>query len=364
VEQRNNEASVNRAKRPDRPRVVVNGSPLWPPVTGVQRVARGLTDRLLAESEPGEVRVVGGPVGFGGSRERFPGGRAARLAWEQAVLPAVARGLHVVNLGNLAPIASRSTLVLTYDLHTLHAPQHYRPGVAFAYWHLAAEAYKRATVRTTLSRTVADELEATLGHRVDAVIPPGIDLPFRVPPDEVVAALRSRRGLARPYLVVVGWAQPSKRADLAIAAHRALVSRLPHDLVVVGGSKSDYPAARPEERSQSVRWTGRLSDDELAAVYAGSSGLLFPSAYEGFGLPPVEALACGAPVAASDLPVLREVLGGLPGVELVPSTDVEAWAGAAERLLVTEGSRSDRSAVALARYPWEGKGRTILELLP
>ena len=365
MERRNARASATRGDRFGRPRVFVNGSPLWPPVTGVQRVARGLAERLLAEAAPNEVRIAGPPLGFGGTRERFPGGRAARLAWEQTVLPAIAHGSHVVNLGNLAPLASHSTLVLTYDLHTLHAPRHYRMGVASAYWHLASAAYKRASVRCTLSRTVADELEATLGGKVDAVVPPGIDAVFVLPGADHHPPARLGIRTDRPYLVVVGWAQPSKRADLAIDAHRALRDRVPHDLVVVGGTKSDYPAARPGGTDASVRWVGRLSDADLAAVYAGSSGLLFPTEYEGFGLPPVEALASGASVAASDLPVLREVLGGLPGVRFVGERTADAWLAAADEL-VTGGDGSspeERSHAARARYPWDGKGRTLLELL-
>jgi glycosyltransferase involved in cell wall biosynthesis len=347
--------------------VVVNGSPLWPPVTGVQRVARGLTARIVAEAAPREVRVAGGPEGFGGTRDRFPGGRAARLAWEQTVLPILARGSHVVNLGNLAPLASRSTLVLTYDLHVLHAPEHYRRGVASAYWRLAEAAYRRAAVRITLSRTVAEDLEATLGGRVDEVVPPGIDDDFRPVGGARRDAIRRRFDLRGRYLVVVGWAQPSKRADLAIEAHRAAAARVAHDLVMVGGASGNYPGSRPDGLPATVRWVGRLSDADLAAVYSGSSGLLFPSEYEGFGLPPVEALACGAPVASSELPVLREVVGGLPGVRFVAGWDREAWTEAAERLLADDDgddASAERSSAARARYPWEGKGRTILDLLP
>jgi glycosyltransferase involved in cell wall biosynthesis len=344
------------------PDVVVNGSPLWPPVTGVQRVARGLTARLLVEAAPGAVRVLGGPGTAGGSLERFPGGRLARLAWEQTVLPAAAAGVPIVNLGNLSPLAGRHNLVLTYDLHTLHAPGDYRRGVAPVYWRLTRASYRRARVRMTLSRTVAEELEATLGGNVDAVVPPGIDDAFRPRPPAEVEAVRRRFRLGGPYLVFVGWAQPSKRASLAIAAHRAVVADVPHTLVVVGAARPDYPVPTLPPAGPTVVMTGRLNDRDLAAVYTGSAGLLFPSTHEGFGLPPVEALACGAPVAASSLPVLQEVLGGLPGATIVGSGTVPAWAEAAAALLAADGSRPERSAAALARYPWEGKGRLLFDL--
>jgi glycosyltransferase involved in cell wall biosynthesis len=344
-------------------RAVVNGSPLWPPVTGVQRVARGFADRLLIEGG-GDVAIAGGPPG--GDRS---GGPAVRRSWrvlrEQAWLPVEARHAEVIlNLGNLAPLSSRKNLVVTYDLHALHLPHHYRRGWAAAYWKLSAGAYRRARYRVTLTRVIADELESTLGGRVDAVVPPGVDDAFRPAPPAMVAALTSRLGLHDPYLVVVGWSQPAKRARLALEAHAALAADVPHQLAVVGARQTDFARVELGAPSADVVMAGRLPDRELAALYSGAAGLLFPTGYEGFGLPPVEALACGAPVAASAIPVLREVLGELPGVRFVDEATPEAWAAAAGTLLSEDrGHREARSRAALDRYPWEGKGRALLELV-
>jgi len=345
---------------------VVNGSPLWPPVTGVQRVARGFTSRLLAECEPGEVEVAGAPGSFGGGSRPFPAGRLGRLVWEQAALPLEARRADVLmNLGNLAPLAPFGPprrLVLTYDLHALRLPRHYRSGWATAYWRMSAAAYRRATHRVTLSRTIADELERTLGGHVDAVVPPGIDQAFRPAGPEAVGALRDRLGLEGPYLAVVGWSQPAKRARLALDAHRRLAKEIPHQLAIVGVDRGDFAPVDLGGLPRTVVMAGRLSDSDLGVLYSGSAGLVFPSEYEGFGLPPVEALACGAPVAASRIPVLEEVLDGLPGVRFVERTDPEAWAEAAAGLLADEDARPDRSRAALDRYPWEGKGRELLRV--
>jgi glycosyltransferase involved in cell wall biosynthesis len=359
--------SAAHGSRPHRASILINGSPLWPPVTGVQRVARGLVRQLLEEAEPGEVAVAGAPPEFGGS-SRLLGGRAVRLGWEQAALAVRGRwATSILNLGNLAPLASTRNLVLTYDLHAHRHPGHYRAAWGRSYWMLSAASYRRARFRVTLSRTIADDLEATLGHHVDAVLPPGIDSPFRPVPASRVEAVRDRFRLGdMPYLVVVGWAQPGKRAELALRAHRILRPDVPHALVLAGGGRPDFADVGLTALPPSVVVTGRLVDEDLAAVYAGSHGLLFCTEYEGFGLPPVEALACGSPVASSRLPITEEVLGGLPGVTFVGGSEADRWASAAEALLKDtadpERSRA-RSAAALARYPWEGKGTRLLQLV-
>src|SRR5690242_7883923 len=103
-----------------------------------------------------------------------------------------------------------------------------------------------------------------------------------------------------------------------IRAHRSM------PLVLVG------PTAQWAHELQGVKLTGAVSDDELAAIYTGAHALVFPSDDEGFGLPPVEALACGTPVAACDVPALREVLGGL--VTLSSVDDLDALVRSAEAL--------------------------------
>ncbi|GEM_PF-3883601 len=322
------------------------------------------------ESGAGEVLVAGGPAEFGAGSNAVTGNRYTRLAWEQTRLALLARAAWaVMNLGNLAPLAASNNLVLTYDLHALRLPGHYRAGWAGAYWKLSAAAYRRARFRVTLTRTVADDLEATLGQRVDAVIPPGVDDAFRPAPAARIQALRDRLGLVGPYLTVVGWAQPGKRVTLAVAAHRLLVRDLPHQLVAVGARRTDFSSVEFGTLPASVVLPGRVSDEDLATLYSGSSGLVFCTQYEGFGLPPVEALACGAPVAASRLPVLEEVLGGLPGVSFVDGEDDRSWAVAMESALRSDqpAGRDDgpsaRSAAVLARYPWEGKGRALLDIV-
>jgi glycosyltransferase involved in cell wall biosynthesis len=137
-------------------------------------------------------------------------------------------------------------------------------------------------------------------------------------------------------------------------------SPVPPPLVLVGppgwGEALDL-AGLPAE---AVRTRGYLPEDRLARVVAGAAALVFPSWYEGFGLPALEALACGAPVVASDLPALREVLGDQ--AELVPPGDAAALADALARVLQDPGGEPARTArrARAAAFTWAACAQATL----
>jgi alpha-1,3-rhamnosyl/mannosyltransferase len=215
------------------------------------------------------------------------------------------------------------TVVTLHDLVLLKRRGEYlRSGLGFKLRCLAAQRATRVIVAT---RAMAEE--AVEGLRIPrgriAVIPeaPAPELHHR--PETEIAAVRERYGLPDTYLLWVGRLtapDPRKRVAALVRAPR----RMP--LVLVGATGS-WARELPD-----VTLTGALGDDDLAAIYSGAHALVFPSDDEGFGLPPVEALACGTPVAASDLPALREVLEGRAILRSVDDLDgLVAAAEAASR---------------------------------
>ena len=197
--------------------------------------------------------------------------------------------------------------------------EYLRTGLRFRLRYLAAQRADRVIVPTA---AVADDVEALLKiprERLTVIHEAAAPQITRRSDDEV-AAVRERFGLPPDYLLWVGGLEhpdPRKRVGALAKAKRTL------PLVLVGAT------GRWAEELPDVQLTGLISDDDLSAIYTGAHALVFPSDDEGFGLPPVEALACGTPVVASDVPALREVLGDR--ATLVPVDDLDELLAAAER---------------------------------
>ncbi len=166
---------------------------------------------------------------------------------------------------------------------------------------------------------------------------------------------------ARPYLLHVGSCIPRKNIALLLQIFAAARARDPRlELVQVGGLWTDEQLAYLERHQLTphIRQKRGLMREELATLYAAAAVVLVPSLSEGFGLPIIEALACGAPVVASDIPVLREV--GLEGVRFCSLSDVDDWTRAIA-VIRANGTRAGQAARELvrARYTWRAHAQII-----
>jgi glycosyltransferase involved in cell wall biosynthesis len=190
-------------------------------------------------------------------------------------------------------------VVTLHDLAALkRRSEHLRTGLRLRLRHLAVQRAARVIVPT---EALADDAVAGLGLEREriVVIPEAADSMMYPRPSQEVDAARERFALPERYLLWVGGLQhpdPSK----AVAKLAATPRELP--LVLVGPNRP-WAHELPD-----VILTGHVSDEHLAAIYSGAHALVLPSEHEGFGLPAVEALACGTPVVACEVPALREVL--------------------------------------------------------
>ena len=210
-------------------------------------------------------------------------------------------------------------VVTLHDLIPLKRRGEYlRTGLRFRLRYLAVQRAMRVIVPTEV---VAADVHEHLGVPRErlAVIPEAGAESLGPRPEAEVAAVRRRYNLPDDYLLWVGGLEhPDPRKRVAELAR--VPRRLP--LVLVGNP------GRWAQELPGVTLTGHVPDDDLAAIYSGARALTFPSDDEGFGLPPVEALTCGTPVAACDVPALREVLGDR--ITFVGRDDLEGLIAAAE----------------------------------
>jgi glycosyltransferase involved in cell wall biosynthesis len=207
-----------------------------------------------------------------------------------------------------------------------------RTGVRFGLRYLAVQHAERVIVPT---RAVAHDAQELLGidpARIE-VIPEAADGAMYARSEAEMGAVRRRYGLPERYLLWVGGLQhPEPRKRVAALAHA------PRDLpLVLVGPAREWAYELPD-----VTLTGQVSDDELAAIYSAAHALVFPSDDEGFGLPPVEALACGTPVVACDTPAVREVMGDR--VRFVARGDMAG--------LLAAGVAAERPAPAPPAWTW------------
>jgi glycosyltransferase involved in cell wall biosynthesis len=241
------------------------------------------------------------------------------------------------------PLAPAPTVLAVHDALALSRPDLFTRRFALRMKILLPRSIARARAVLVPTEAVRRSLEALgLGHGKTHVAPIGIDervfSPEADPEDESV---RRALGVGRePYVLAVGRADRRKRLPLLVAAF-GRAARAGERLVLAG------PLAREEALGRAPGVLIARSPDEraLAALYRGARALAFPSAGEGLGLPIVEALACGTPVVASDLPVFREVTAGA-ALALVPEGELEAGLARALRAAL-DLSSSERARLAL-----------------
>lgn len=187
-------------------------------------------------------------------------------------------------------------------------------------------------------------------------VPLGIDERFT--PGEPVTDVISRLQIDKPYVLTVGTLQPRKNIEAALHAFELLAAEgAPQDLVVVGarGWFDQELMSRLNDSSlaERVHVTGRVEDDELVDLYRGADCFVFPSRYEGFGFPPLEAMACGTPVVSSDRTSLKEVVGD--GGLLVDPDAPGAIVDALRKVLESDDLRAQLRAAGIAHaatYRW------------
>ncbi len=307
----------------------------------------------------------------------------ARIVWEQLAQPLWAGlgGLQLLHgLAFVLPLVRPCPSVVTvYDLSFAHFPHLFRgPNAAYLrlFTRLSCRVADKVIAISQSTRNDVARLYGVPGERVEVALP-GVDPSFCPLPPEQVELFRQKRGLPQTFILHVGTLEPRKNHirlleafqqisnfKLQIANCKLQIANF--KLVLVGGQGWSYgeiyAAVERLGLQDQVIFAGYAPADELPLWYNAATLFVYPSLYEGFGMPALEAMACGVPVIASDSSSLPEVVGGA-GL-LVPPNDVDALAGAMRQLLADADLRQQLSRAGRARaaeFTWQHTARVTAE---
>jgi len=325
--------------------------------TGMQRYGIEMAKRFSTD-----LHVVKPPVPL-----RGPEGHL----WEQLYLPAASRGRLLWSPNNTGPVAVERQVCTIHDIIPLDRPEWFNARFSAWYRWLLPRLVRRVrhiiavsefTRQRLIDRLAVDPAKVTTVWN-------GVDQEFRPRSAEEIASAKRDLGIATDsYLLCVGSLEPRKNLPRLLDAWRTAMPELPSNVrLVVAGRK---PASRVFaelriEAPERVHFTGYVQQEQLPALYSGALAMVYPSLYEGFGLPPLEAMACGTAVVTSNTTSLPEVVGSA-----ALFVDPESTASIAEaiRTIVTDAAvRESLRAKGLVRaetFSWERcvrETRAILE---
>ena len=296
------------------------------------------------------------PMAHGGRQpsggvQRVLRGLHRELAYMPVQLPrrAAAAGADLLHCPvGVASVRSRVPLVVTVnDVMALEHPD----------WFTRANALQQRLVLPRAVATAANVIVPSHHTRERLVAACGVDpwlvdvVPYGVAPvfapGEADPAALKGLGVESPYVLAVGTLQPRKNLAAALAAFERAAEGTSHTLVIAGGRGWRDDEVAESLQKPRIRPLGAVSDEQLVELYRGADCLVFPSLYEGFGFPVLEAMACGTPVVCANRTSLPEVAGD--AAVLVDPDDTDAFAAALAEVLSSEARREELAAAGLAR---------------
>jgi glycosyltransferase involved in cell wall biosynthesis len=337
-------------------------------------VAGAIPHRFTAFLHAGDFHAAGIEAQRGSARLEQP---LLRIAWEQCILPVALARLQadvVHGLVNVLPLATRRPAVVTvHDLSFLRLPELFPPYKRAYLTALCRASVARAQQIIAVSRQTADDLAQIWGVDEERLLvaPNGVDRRF-VPTTPVEAGrFRQERGLPERYWLYLGTLEPRKNLAVLLDAYARwrqstpASEALPH-LVLAGGKGWYYETIFAQVAAlglgEFVHFPGYIAEAELPNWYQAAELFLYPSRYEGFGLPVVEAMACGTPVICSNAPGVREVAGDA-AMQLAPD-DLQAWEAAFSLAVTQPAFLAALRSAGLERaklFTWETAAAVTIE---
>lgn len=332
-------------------RIAVNARFRGRHVSGVDRYASEVAKRL-----GDRVRMISPPRSLAGLRGHM---------WEQFVLPRYLGPAEVLwSPANSGPLTVARQVVTIHDLSALHHPEWFSPAFRLWYGRLIPPLARRARHILTVSEFSRQSIITSLhvpSERVTAV-PNGVDMSVFRPTES--QSVRSQYSLPCKYALFVGSIDPRKNLGRLIAAWKSLAGFPEVALVIVGARSEVFQRVDLDLSARGVRYLGYVPEQDLPGLYSGALFLIMPSLLEGFGLPVIEAMACGTPVIAATSGALPEVTGGA-ALQIDPYS-IGSIKEAMGVMLDDPSLRARLSSLGLARareFSWELSGDRIWQVL-
>ncbi|MDN3274162.1 glycosyltransferase family 1 protein [Frankia sp. RB7] len=356
-------------------KLFINGRFLSQKLTGVQRYAaemvKAVDSLLVSDRSPALLRkadwqlLIPAGVSETISLDRIKIRKIGRMnghAWDQIDLASAAAGGRLISLANAGPIFHHDQVVVIHDAQVFRRPDFF--GLRYLIVHRTIDRLlaRRAAI-ATVSAFSRRELSAVLGLSASdiPIFPNSAEHFAATQPDP---AILNRLGLLPgSYFLFVGSRTKNKNLSVAIEAIR-LLNRPDIPLVIVGGDNSKVFQDNSGETQPGLILAGRLTDSEIAALYAQATAFIFPSLYEGFGVPPLEAMIFACPVIASTADAVRETCGD--AAAYFDATDANALTERMrERLANGPLSDQERSIQQqrLALFSWQTSAEALLQFL-
>jgi len=356
-------------------RIGIDGLPLTEILTGIGHYTNELAQHLALETDEDEIEVVSPRAflpAFNNHTERpgnlrFSRARVSPLTrrWWSIGLPRYIRrhSLGVFHGTNFeVPLQKVCPTVLTiHDLSMwLHPESHEKKLVRRARRRLPAMA-RAATMIITPTESVRQEVHEHLRIPLETIVavPEAARSCFRPLDATRTAETRKRLGIGDEFLLFVGTVEPRKNLTTLLHAFEAILRtrQQPLQLVIAGrrGWLVDdlFDSLKHSPNANQIVLPGYLPDEDLCALYSSCAAFIYPSIYEGFGLPPLEAMACGAPVIASNIPAIKEVMD--PAGRLISPDNAQELTHALLELLDSVSARKELSAAGVkraAQFSW------------
>jgi glycosyltransferase involved in cell wall biosynthesis len=365
-------------------RVAIDYTPAVRQSAGIGRYTRGLVEALAHLDRENEyILFTAGrapahrewPSNFSVRSSRIPA-RWLTVGWHRMRLPLPAEALtgacdlyHSPDFV-LPPLKQARGVLTVHDLTFMRLPDCADPGLRVYLDRAVPKAVRAADHVLADSWNTRNDLIDLLQVPPEkvSVVPAGVDAIFsRVEDPEKLDQTRARYGLSQWFIISVGTLEPRKNYARLVSAY-ALMRRqtgLPHHLVIAGGPgwhyREVYERVQSEGVGEYVHFLGFVPDADLPALYTLADLMVFPSLYEGFGIPPLEAMACGTPVVSSNNSSLPESIGGA-----AQTVDAEQTNGIADAMARVLGNISLRNRLIelgqlqAAQFTWETAARRLL----